>query len=81
MRLIELVDEAIAGGQKVIIFSFFRTVIEQVILALGNKAIGPITGSVSSAMRQSFVDQFQADKNEFKQPGSNRYRSRSVIYN
>jgi SNF2 family DNA or RNA helicase len=62
-RLIELVDEAIAGGQKVLIFSFFRTVIEQVIFALGNKAVGPITGSVSSSMRQSIVDQFQADKN------------------
>jgi len=62
-RLIELVDEAIAGGQKVIIFSFFRTVIEQVIFALGEKAVGPITGSVSSAMRQSIVDQFQVDKN------------------
>ena len=62
-RLIELVDESIAGGQKVIVFSFFRTVIEQVMAALGEKAVGPITGSVSSAMRQSIVDQFQADKN------------------
>jgi hypothetical protein len=35
-RLIELVDEAIEGGQKVIVFSYFRTVIEQVMLALGN---------------------------------------------
>jgi SNF2 family DNA or RNA helicase len=62
-RLIELVDEAIEGGQKVIVFSYFRTVIEQVMSALGNKAVGPITGSVSSSMRQSIVDQFQADKN------------------
>lgn len=62
-RLLELVDEAIAGGQKVIIFSFFRTVIEQVMQALGSKAVGPITGSVSSGMRQSIVDQFQADQN------------------
>lgn len=62
-RLIELVDEAIAGGQKVIIFSFFRTVIEQVMQALGSRAVGPITGSVSSGMRQSIVDQFQADQN------------------
>jgi SNF2 family DNA or RNA helicase len=62
-RLIELVDEAIEGGQKVIVFSYFRTVIEQVMFALGNKAVGPITGSVSSAMRQSIVDQFQANTN------------------
>jgi SNF2 family DNA or RNA helicase len=62
-RLLELVDEAIEGGQKVIVFSYFRTVIEQVMAALGEKAVGPITGSVSSSMRQSIVDQFQADKN------------------
>lgn len=58
-RLIELVDESIASGQKVIVFSYFRTVIEQVMLALGERAIGPITGSVSSTQRQAIVDQFQ----------------------
>lgn len=62
-RLLELVEEAIAGEQKVIIFSYFRSVIEQVMQALGSKAVGPITGSVSASMRQSIVDQFQADKN------------------
>jgi SNF2 family DNA or RNA helicase len=58
-RLIELVDEALESGQKVIVFSYFRTVINQVMQALGDKAIGPITGSVSSMQRQSIVDQFQ----------------------
>jgi SNF2 family DNA or RNA helicase len=58
-RLIELVDEAIESGQKVIVFSYFRTVINQVMQALGDKAIGPITGSVSSMQRQSIVDEFQ----------------------
>ena len=58
-RLIELVDESIASGQKVIVFSYFRNVIEQVMLALGERAIGPITGSVSSTQRQAIVDQFQ----------------------
>ena len=58
-RLIELVDESIESGQKVIIFSFFRSVIEQVMHALGERAIGPITGSVSSTQRQNIVDQFQ----------------------
>ena len=62
-RLLELVEEAIAGEQKVIIFSYFRSVIEQVMQALGSKAVGPITGSVSASMRQSIVDRFQADKN------------------
>jgi SNF2 family DNA or RNA helicase len=59
-RLLELVDESFESGQKVIIFSYFRSVIEQVLLALGDKAMGPITGSVSSTQRQNIVDEFQA---------------------
>lgn len=58
-RLIELVDEAFESGQKVIVFSYFRTVIDQVMKALEDKAIGPITGSVSSTQRQNIVDEFQ----------------------
>ena len=58
-RLVELVEESIDSGQKVIVFSYFRSVIEQVMQALGERAIGPITGSVSSTQRQNFVDQFQ----------------------
>jgi SNF2 family DNA or RNA helicase len=57
-RLLELVDESIESGQKVIVFSYFRTVIEQVVQALGDRAIGPITGSVSSSQRQNIVDEF-----------------------
>jgi SNF2 family DNA or RNA helicase len=58
-RLLELVDESIESGQKIIVFSYFRSVIEQVMHALGERAIGPITGSVSSSQRQNIVDQFQ----------------------
>jgi SNF2 family DNA or RNA helicase len=58
-RLLELVDESIESGQKVIVYSYFRSVIEQVMAALGERAIGPITGSVSSTQRQNIVDQFQ----------------------
>ena len=58
-RLLELVEESFESGQKVIVFSFFRSIIEQVMQALGERAIGPITGSVSSTQRQSIVDQFQ----------------------
>ena len=58
-RLIEIVDESIESGQKVIVFSYFRSVIEQVMQALGEKAVGPITGSVPSNQRQNIVDQFQ----------------------
>ena len=58
-RLIELVDESIESGQKVIVYSYFRSIIEQTMQALGERAIGPITGSVSSTQRQNIVDQFQ----------------------
>jgi SNF2 family DNA or RNA helicase len=58
-RLVELVEESIDSGPKVIVFSYFRSVIEQVMQALGERAIGPITGSVSSTQRQNIVDQFQ----------------------
>ena len=59
-RLLELVDESFESGQKVIVFSYFRSVIEQVMQALGERAIGPITGSVSSTQRQNIVDEFQS---------------------
>jgi SNF2 family DNA or RNA helicase len=58
-RLLELVEESFESGQKVIVFSYFRSIIEQVMTALGERAIGPITGSVSSTQRQNIVDQFQ----------------------
>ena len=58
-RLLELVDESFESGQKVLIFSYFRSVIDKVVNALGERAIGPITGSVSSTQRQNIVDQFQ----------------------
>jgi SNF2 family DNA or RNA helicase len=58
-RLLELVDEAFESNQKVIIFSYFRKTIDLVTHHLGDKAIGPITGSTSSQERQNLVDQFQ----------------------
>lgn len=57
-RLLELTEEAFANGQKVIIFSYFRDVMNMVEAALGNQAIGPINGSVSPKRRQELVDQF-----------------------
>ncbi|CAN2188869.1 DEXHc_Snf domain containing protein [Candidatus Nanopelagicaceae bacterium] len=59
-RLLELVDESFESGQKVIVFSYFRSIIEQVMQALGERAVGPITGSVSSTQRQNIVDEFQS---------------------
>ena len=58
-RLLELVEESFDSGQKVIVFSYFRGVIEEVMKVLGERAIGPITGSVSSTQRQNIIDDFQ----------------------
>lgn len=57
-RLTELVNEATANGHKVVVFSFFRDVIDVVSQVLGGRTYGPITGSMSSAARQHVVDEF-----------------------
>ena len=57
-RLIELCREAEEDGRKIIVFSFFRQTIQQVKKLLGDKALEPITGSVSAARRQQIVDEF-----------------------
>lgn len=56
-RLLELVDEAEAAGRKVLVFSFFLSVLERLQKALGERSIGLITGSVEPAERQGIVDQ------------------------
>jgi SNF2 family DNA or RNA helicase len=61
-RLIELVDEAHQAGQKVIVYSFFRSVISYVSLELGDKAYEPITGDLSPKKRQELVDSFSSSK-------------------
>jgi superfamily II DNA or RNA helicase len=63
-RLVEIVSEAADGGRKVIVFSYFRDVLETVTEVLkgrdgvlGMPVIGPLTGNVSSADRQAMVDE------------------------
>jgi SNF2 family DNA or RNA helicase len=57
-RLVELVGEAAANGRKVVVYSFFREVLATVASNLGERAFGPLTGSLSPATRQDLVDQF-----------------------
>src|SRR6185437_11361097 len=57
-RLLDIVDEATDDGRKVVVFSFFRTVLDTVMAALGDRALGPITGDVPPPQRQALVDQF-----------------------
>ncbi|NUS00681.1 MAG: DEAD/DEAH box helicase [Kribbellaceae bacterium] len=59
-RLIEIVQEAEDNGRRVIVFSHFRDVLDQVAAALPGQVFGPLTGSVSAAKRQNIVDDFSA---------------------
>jgi superfamily II DNA or RNA helicase len=61
-RMLELVEEAFASGKKVLVFSYFLDALKVVVDALGDKAVGPITGAVSSARRQEMVDFFTNSK-------------------
>ncbi len=57
-RLVDLVDEATSNGRKVVIFSYFRDVLDIIMSALGAVAVGPLTGSTSPASRQAMIDEF-----------------------
>jgi len=63
-RLAELVSEAADGGRKVIVFSYFRDVLETVSEVLkgrdgvpGIPVVGPLTGDLPPADRQAMVDE------------------------
>jgi superfamily II DNA or RNA helicase len=60
LRLRELVDEAKNNGRRVIVFSYFRTVLDEVLGTLPGPVFGPLTGSVPAAKRQQMVDDFSA---------------------
>jgi SNF2 family DNA or RNA helicase len=57
-RLVELTAEAAANGRKVVIFSFFREVLQTVWNALDERAYGPLTGAMPPTVRQHLVDEF-----------------------
>jgi superfamily II DNA or RNA helicase len=57
-RLLEIAREAMANGRKVVVFSYFRDVLDIVCTAVGAPSRGPITGSTSTTERQRIVDNF-----------------------
>ena len=57
-RLLEIVQEAASNNRKVVVFSFFREVIQRVLTAVGPLAVGSITGGVPAPQRQDLVDRF-----------------------
>ncbi|WP_134772952.1 DEAD/DEAH box helicase [Ornithinimicrobium flavum] len=59
-RLVELVAEAEDNGRRLLVFSYFRDVLEEVAAALPGPVFGPITGSVPATERQRVVDDFSA---------------------
>ncbi len=59
-RLVDIAEEARDNGRRVIVFSHFRDVLDAVAGALGDVAIGPLTGDVPANRRQAMVDEFSA---------------------
>jgi len=59
-RLVELAREASENGRKVVVFSYFRDVVDAAVRALGDLALPPLTGSVPARTRQTIVDDFTA---------------------
>ncbi|MDL9978603.1 DEAD/DEAH box helicase [Microbacterium sp. ASV49] len=59
-RLVEVVEEAEDNGRKVIVFSNYLNVLDEVAAALPGAVFGPLTGAVPAAKRQTIVDEFSA---------------------
>ncbi|WFE44764.1 DEAD/DEAH box helicase [Verrucosispora sp. WMMD1129] len=57
-RLIEIVREAEENERRVIVFSYFREVLDLVARSLPGPVFGPLTGSVPASHRQQIVDRF-----------------------
>ncbi|MFE7226736.1 SNF2-related protein [Nocardioides sp. NPDC057577] len=59
-RLVEIVGEAEENGRRVIVFSHFRKVLDDLVTLLPGEVFGPLTGSVPAEERQQMVDEFSA---------------------
>ena len=57
-RMLEIIEEAKSNGRKVLVFSFFLETIKKIKSLLGDGAMNPITGDISSARRQEIIDEF-----------------------
>ncbi|MCB1255847.1 MAG: DEAD/DEAH box helicase [Microthrixaceae bacterium] len=61
-RLCEIVEEAQANGRRVIVFSYFREVLDVAARVLPGRVFGPLTGSLPAAKRQVLIDRFSEYK-------------------
>lgn len=59
-RIRGIVEEAAANGWKVVVFSFFRAVLDAVRVELGPRVVGVLNGSRTPTTRQKLIDDFDA---------------------
>ncbi|MBY7143065.1 DEAD/DEAH box helicase family protein [Virgibacillus sp. NKC19-3] len=57
-KLLDICQEAYENGQKVLVFSFFRDVIDTIQRHVNDRTFEAITGDVSNARRQEIIDAF-----------------------
>jgi len=57
-KLLDICNEAYENGQKVLVFSFFRDVLDTVQHHLQGRTFEAITGDVPNARRQDIIDEF-----------------------
>ncbi|BBH17199.1 hypothetical protein Back2_14860 [Nocardioides baekrokdamisoli] len=57
-RLLDIVEEAEENERRVLVFSHFRGILDDVAASLPGKVFGPLTGSVPANKRQEMVDEF-----------------------
>lgn len=55
-RLLEICNDALEDGRKIVIYSFFLETIEKVKAILGEQCVGVITGSTEITQRQGMID-------------------------
>ncbi|PYZ92793.1 hypothetical protein CR194_14160 [Salipaludibacillus keqinensis] len=56
--LMDLCDQAKESGHKILIFSFYKSILQKVYSHLKDRAFEPITGSLSNNRRQEIIDEF-----------------------
>lgn len=61
-KLLEICDNAKSNGHKVLVFSYFKDVIQTISKNLEERTYRTITGDVSNHKRQEVIDAFTADE-------------------
>lgn len=64
-RLLDICDRAKENGHKVLVFSFFKDVLNIVHRHLGKRTLDIITGDVPNNHRQEIIDEFTESKDAF----------------